>query len=688
MASPNDNVEQIPDDAGQDAMPPDNPPPSNTQELTPYDTFGHILGGLSYSSHQGEDALADHRRAYQLRRDLVELMTLPEGYKWTYIDVQGNSHEIIILSPPDMIAVRRSDGLWERQFRRDSPDEPAPYDEDWYAEYLAISGLPAWFMRPAHRTMLNDDVEPRAIGMDNAPSNHFTFPHDYLEQLYPEEVAYPVPMRGESYVLSDLTNMQGHLARAFPAINVENVQSSVVVLPSGHIQLRSEPADMPAIGEEVVEWMASKEVGLASYCLDPLSSDPQAEAQAVIAAGGLVNPANQIMGVGTLGWLNPAIDEPHARAMGYNSPDEVTMARQQNALPVGLGENARPFVVFWPAQEFLNPAVQPAEEGAWRFLTTGEADSDEGWAALNIGNSNGLPAHPTAAQVYRLRQWLVARQRVDITHDINIVWAPGAEPEDDTWSPPDDSGPAITAQPPTTSAGPDESTTNPPPATTTTGVAAATTNEHDPTNGQPGGEHDQTGSSKALYDMVVVHGERITVDRSRCHAGHVEPHKLWCYGARGWKIWGHAATMDWNDAKKIAALNKYREQTHQRARFWRPLRDVARLDYTVEQREWLMEWVAEARGQRPVTSMTELTAQFNEHFGTDRGEGGIQSLFDRLRAEWHVFGGLADKPGRGQAQKDASRQSRGVGSTPKTPVAIPPIVVSSDSESEDDDDDE
>lgn len=625
------------------------------------------------------------------------------------MDVQGNRRTIIVLSPPDIIAVQRSDGCWSRQVRHVNETNPNPYDTDWYSQYLAVSGLPAWFLRPAHLAMTNDDVEADNLGLDNCPSTTIVTRSNYLERMYPDPVAYPVPRSDESYVLSDLEDRYMHLTRAFPAITVEDVQSSVVVLPSGHIQLRSTGAEnMPTVSELDVEWIESETVQQGSYRVDPNIHprtdvrNEESEAQRAFDRGALVNPSSTILGIGRLAWLNPREDEPLARSMGYNNPSEVTQARQQGALGIGLGDLAGPQVVFWPDRQYLNPEVQPAEEGAWRFLTVGTVDSDEGWAALNLGGNNNLPAYPTAAQVYRFRQWLFAQERVDITHGVNIIWAPGAEAEDDSWTPPD---PEEEQEDEDEDEEEREAATNLalPPGTVppanllinfdflpahrqpgATLAAAAARARHDPTNGEPGGAHDQTGGPRAMYDTTEDRGRRITIDRSRCHLGDEEPHKLWCYSSRGWRKWQHSATMDWSDSKKIAALNKHREQTHQRAGIWLPLRRQTREDYTYEQRQWLMSLVGAAGGERPAEPLRDLVARFNRHFGTSRAETGILSLIDRLRKEYHESGGVQVKKGRGWKQHEQSLKSLGVGAGSKRKVN----AISSEDESDDDDENE
>lgn len=622
-------------------------------------------------------------------------------------DENGHERSFVLLTPPDMVAVRHADGTWTRQFRRDGDvDDPPPYTEDWYQEYLRHSGLPCWFLRPSHIMMLEDDAESRLLGLDNQASSTVVPVPGYLDHMYPFPPAYPIPNSGHdgAYTLGNVEQRQPHLARRFPATNVEGMESVIVVLPSGHIQLRRDinGLDLPTADAMEIEWMEEFDGSvagsftpqrmLASYRWEtnhpqrethlpravigdlnalplprqtPVASPPRRvprdrtdEVEEAREHGGIVNPSRNIWGLGRLTFLDPTYDHQSAVELGFNTPNEVNNARMRGDLPHGFGTNAGPFVVFWPDRRFRNPIEQPQGHGTWRFLTEGGEDSDEGLAAINFGGSRDLPDHPTAEQIYRLRELFVSEGREDLTAEIDLVWIPGDM---------DPNQPFMTTatqqqlfemvvvsspQPATpTPAGPHALDAPTPPSAQSTGGL-----QHDPTNGQPGGPHDQTGGENANYATRVEGTRRITIDRSRCHVNVVEPHKFWCYGARGWRKWTHAATMNWGDANKVAALNKHREQTHQRGK-WPALRTTAREDYTREQREWVMERVNETQGERPLQQIPDLLREFNRVFGATRSETGMQSLVDRLRKEWHETGGqgLATRRGRGWAQRARSQ---------------------------------
>jgi hypothetical protein len=72
-----------------------------------------------------------------------------------------------------MEAVQRADGTWFRTRRLINNQNPVPYSEQWYAEYLHHFGLPTYFLRGMHLAMMNDNLEPSRLGMHNAPSPQY-----------------------------------------------------------------------------------------------------------------------------------------------------------------------------------------------------------------------------------------------------------------------------------------------------------------------------------------------------------------------------------------------------------------------------------------------------------------------------------------------------------------------------------
>lgn len=671
----------------------------------PEATFGRLYQGLERKStlklyfpalltkktvrpNDSQGTRNEHIRTYTLRRNLANFSRVPDGYRASYIDARGRTREIIVLSPPDLVAVQMEDGNWHRERRIITEELQPPYSIEWYNEYLRVSGLPAWFLRPGHLAMAFDDAESWQLQVENMPTALFGPLAGYLERQYdqnPARPAWPTSPGPGAYIIEELRDLQPHVARRFPATNIAGIPSDVVVLPSGHIQLRlagSSP-DLPSIHEADVAWQEESEEfdhsrPVASYCIEgtslafpapivpelpPAASSPppppagpprnrNAEVNAAFDAGGIVNPSQPISGLGTVEWLSDA-DQQQALEKGYDTPGAVLEARRNGRFAAGWGVNAGPLIVFWPQRRFRNPATQPEGPGAWRFLTTGIAGSDEELARLSFGGSWGLPAQPSAELIFLLRQAFRQLGAPDATADIELVWIPGDEDDEEVTSRVTDTALAEAAAAEILASGPEQ-----PPATPSPPAPSPSPEIlRDPTNGQRGGEHDQTGGTagtRPVHRSTEHNGVTVVLDRSRCRAGCVEPWKLWIYTAKGWKKWRHAASMDWNDKEKVLALNKFREQTFQRSKLWKNMRDEERADYSTEQRQWVSQFVSPAKGSRLDVPIRRIAQEFNRRFRDQRGEAGIASLLDRLRKEFDKYGGLKERKHRGWLQQEAS----------------------------------
>lgn len=90
-----------------------------------------------------------------------------------------------------MIVVQRVDGTWYRTSR--PATSPLLYTKAWYGKYLQATGLPLWFLRPAHLSMLVDDLESQHFETSNAPTNTLTASSDYLTRMYGTEPSYITP---------------------------------------------------------------------------------------------------------------------------------------------------------------------------------------------------------------------------------------------------------------------------------------------------------------------------------------------------------------------------------------------------------------------------------------------------------------------------------------------------------------
>ena len=653
----------------------------------------------------GEEDLDEYRRAWQLRRDLAELSRRPEGYFFTWRASDNRIYGAPLLTPPDLEAVQHIDGTWFRT-RRLLDLTPHPYTEQWYAEYLHHFGLPTWFLRAGHLIMIDDDLESQRLGMMNAPSPQYaTIPRsDYLDFRYSGTPHWPRQNRNGTYRLDIQSDgPRANLARNFPATSVTQFPYRTYVLPSGHIQLRSmaedEPSNMPVRAENHVSWEQFEEgdVVPSSYHSDATGTHPASRTSAsqdvlvqdAIDRHAVINPLEDVPGQGHLTFLSPR-DEQNALARGYYTtvngqdvadPRLVNLARIRGELAVGTGPNAGPIVVFWPNEALRNPPEHPVGPGAWRFLTSEGIHSNRGLAAINFGGSHGLPTYPTASQIRRLGQLFVDDGRDDLTDMIDIVWVPGEE-DDEPGDDPVLDGTVETAEEevcPTPAkkrrarrVSPSASSVSSPPERSAAGGTITSLHpNHDPTNnrGVPGTAHDQTGDpSRAEYKTAWAHGRWNTIDRSRVKVGKIDKHKFWCYSHRGWVKWKKWGDMDWDDPKWVSDLNKHREQTHQRAKYWQKRRPQPRQDYTDEENQYILELIKEAGGGRPATPLKEIAREFNERFNSSRNDTGIQSLIDRLRKVYKKHGGLPVKKGRGWKQQLTSREMRGAVGSMEPPM--------------------
>jgi hypothetical protein len=514
--------------------------------------------------------------------------------------------------------------------------------------------------------MLFDDDEPEHLQQANAASAplDMPLPRNYLETIHPAEALWPEPGHS-TYRLEGLSSeRRANLVRHNPAVGIANFPYNVFVFPQGNIQLRSlrEVHDLPSISEANVSWVPYNDGSVvpSSYHQErtgthPLSvvnqsSDREALVQEAVNSHAIVNPMEDIPGLGRLLFLSEE-DQQEAARRGYATPYDVSMARRRGDLAVGTGTNAGPIVVFWPDLENLNPVDDPQGPGAWRFLTSDGETSNANLATINFGGSRGLPARPSAGQIRRLGQLFVQEGHTNLAADIDLVWVPGAEDEDDEVDM------VLSSE--------DEEDGEEEPQTVSSDIRRSPGHNPDgllvdPTNngGIHGGEHDQTGEWPEYQTMTRLGGRTITIDRSRTWFKCPEPHKLWCYSEKGWTKWLHANDMDWTDKEKVRDLNKHREQTHGRAH-WPALRAEKRVDYTRKELEHVMDLVKAADGKR-LKMEGKLANEFYLRFPLRaQSNTGLQSLYDRLKREYKDHDGLKPRNPRGWSKKQQSRAARG-----------------------------
>lgn len=623
------------------------------------------------------ESLALLRVRFLRRRELAGLLAFPEGYEFEHrLGDDDVGRRVVILTPPNQIAVQNGDGTWTRRLRR-STDPPPPYTLQWYMDYLRSCNLPGWFLSFIHIGEQTDGSEALWLGRPNMPIIRPQAPANYLDIRYPHEPMYPRPDiygTGQAYAYDITGAEQRSLARRFPATNVALADLRIFVLPSGHIQVRhrSKPQAserLAAPGE--VQWRHRKPTDqLASYEVT-LPNGPQHKLGGVLARsasvteleqfarerGGLVNPDQQPRGVGEWEWLEDGVDDYRAAALGFNTPEEVHAARQNGLLAQGMGPNAGPLVVFYPNHDFWNPEEQPEGDGHFEYLTTEGDGSARAHAMLDFAGQDdhgfaNNPA-PTAQDIWELRQRYQAL--IAAGHDVDDP----TEEHDLVWVPEGANGSPMTSPPPTgeRQVGNDVGQLDP-----HSGLV------HDPLNR---GENDQTGQSgRGIYQTRLLPADRkgnvftrdnpkqYTVDRARAHRGIPEDHKGYVLTNEGnWYKWLHFDTIDWDNAGSVEKLNKWREQAANRYG-WPRKRDEDRETYTQQQRQWLFD--NHVRPQKDSTSRSigfdKMTDAFNLFFGASRNKSGIQSVYSRLCDEFKKYGKMKEKRKRGENRRRKSGQ--------------------------------
>nr|OQO08730.1 hypothetical protein B0A51_18389 [Rachicladosporium sp. CCFEE 5018] len=353
---------------------------------------------------------------------------------------------------------------------------------------------------------------------------------------------------------------------------------------------------------------ASTAAGIAHPLVRPDQATRDAIAQRARNIGGVVNPEQPVPGVGRYAWLTP-YDREMARRMGVTDPSTITLTRSRRdaVFTSAHGPGADPSVIWYSDRAFLNPAQQPSEPGHWEFQTP---DAQE-WAATQVGGSedHGMPARPSASDVWDLRQRLLTRGAFNITHDMALVFVPDEQPDDRSLA---------------------------------DGEVEVDVGEvdrvfrYDPTNGDgPGGENDQTGDPDTFYhDWIRFEdGTTIVCDRVTAKKGNSQPHLFRAYGENGWGTYPRSSGFDWNNAASIKALKAWREQRLRR--YFGLKRTEARPDYSARDLKWLGERYEEARGaghpSHPVGDWQKLVDDFNAFTnGQRRGLKAMHSKWSRV----------------------------------------------------------
>ncbi|KAK5128881.1 hypothetical protein LTR85_000214 [Meristemomyces frigidus] len=612
----------------------DSSPPASTREdddlvLRQFGIPGEALEvDLEDDDYEGRLMLT---RRFELRRDLAALARFPEGFHFVNRLDNGFQRPVLLLTPPNQVAVQHEDGTWSRQPRQTS-DGPSPVTQELYQEYLDGNNLPNWFLSPEHVASFDDEAEAIRLGTTNVSPRQPPPPH-YLNFRYPVEPQYPLPDafgdgKPYAYCLSGEEKLK--VARLFPATNITTLDYRIYILPTGRIVFRQQPtAATNEMRQGTMVWQeATAFAGLAAYRIEsantplvvgpatespPRRSNEQTEAMedGVRQDGGLPALGQRPQGLGHWEWLQAGVDDVRARALGFANPEAVELARQEGLLSRGMGPNAGPITVWYPDQNFFNPLVQPGGPGHWAYHTAHFDDSDRAHAILNFGNQAafgfGGNHAPAAREIWQLRQQNQARIRAgeldsDPTEPINLVWIPGELDPDivlDAFGTPESHG--------SEEAGPRE-------GHHIDDVDPNCGERHEPYNR---GEHDQTGDGTAQYHTRLINGRR----------------------NGNWQQYPEMGKMNWLIKEAIDKLNRWKEAACKRNE-WPGKRLQSRLTYSDAERAWIFERVKSAGGGNPTCGIPRLTADFNNQFpGSLRTEGGLSSEVQRQRREYHSNAG-------------------------------------------------
>lgn len=606
-------------------------------------TLTLIVGTESTSAEE----LSNLQNRFRLRRALANLSHYPEGYE-VQLPINGQQHRVVVLSPPDVVAVQRQDGTWYRRARNINEDGPMPYTFEWYQQYRAANDLPPYFLRPEHYGMLDGNAEAEVLGIAETLGALTTPNPDWMRRRYPQAVRYLLP-DAEVTTAATPIDINGHqqerLGLRFPATtanaNLFN-DHRIYVLRDGHITIRYNSSnDIEAIDRDFLRPLhEARSTFVASYVIEGRTRaltagstlDRTQERGEAESTGGIVDWDEQPNGIGRWEWLNRDVDAEVAMQYGLTTPEQVMRSRE-NGFLTNVPLAHRPLTVWRPDIRYLNPDNQPEGPGRWEYTTT----PSRNLAYVNLARQEGFEnvPYPTATQVFDRRRQIrdeIARgdrdENADSTVGVDIVWVP--------TNPPDD----IVVHPPQQPTPPDPDAQIDP----VTGLA------HQPMND---GIHDQTGvDGERIWQTIKINGKIVTADRSRAHADNVQPWKSWALSPKGlWIQWKRYKTLDWTDADEVEKMNKWREQAMKRVGFY-PKRKNKRPDYTQPERDWLFEFVKAAKGDRPSTSIADIVRQFNKRFNQERNEVAIQSVIDRLRKEYKDNNGK-QKPNHGRGRRSS-----------------------------------
>jgi hypothetical protein len=370
-----------------------------------------------------------------------------------------------------------------------------------------------------------------------------------------------------------------------------------------------------------------------------------------VAGGGIINPTRIPAGVGHWEWVD-ASDREVAEANGFgHSFEDVTDARAAGALSHNADRQDAPSVVWYPDPRWLNPSSQPADPGHWAFLTSGDGDSDEGWASLNLGGTSYMSNHPTASQIFRLRQQYRAQAREDLTEGIRIVWIPGEDASDSEGNDPvlqplvpaDGGSLFYSGDTPEKSESDqegqegqgDQGQEEPACGVLGPGILSS---DFDPTNGNPGGITDQTADPEVCeprYYTFRIGARIVTLNRARPQVGKPEEHKTLVFTKAGWQQHSGHIELDWTNLEAVQSLARWRDQACKR-HGWPELRSEPRVIYPEDEKAWITAEVHRDLNAGRDYDIAKTNLGFQKLFGyrRKRTETGIGSIMLRIKREW------------------------------------------------------
>ncbi|CZT23721.1 uncharacterized protein RCC_09435 [Ramularia collo-cygni] len=653
----------------------------------------------------------------------AQLKHYPEGFQFAASHPGSTAWNVVLLSPPRLVAVRGHDGVWYRRERSEAVDGPAPYGVEWYRRYQQKSRLPAWLFSQAFFC--------KEVGKgDSLPGGIDPY---YLQTSYPEPPQFPRLKRGttEGSICLGPTE-QLRLTRHFPSTAALEHPREVVVRFHGYITIPDETLHpLPGLADDEVEWVTVEDdpvANNASYIIllperapDVLPppaarqdisgskqthSDSKTSSQASKkrssstvhqhTAKRILSNSRSKMSAPTF----PLTALPRADSVvGVKRPrsESSESVKQEDSSDDGQAqqgvpedehisvEEAHNFLSLEPLADALKQTVEAGipsagvkreeiklDQEAFREMPHLHAPATKGTWYFSNPDIAQAAVDCFADQIGFDTEGIehptaahIFRIRESTQYYLNIGLLQQHLPGN--W---DYHDPTLDID--LSFVGDEEddgveaaaswiiNTDELPPKACDFGTDQYSNIKHAPWNN---GTNDQRGLfGQTNYSTRKINGEIITLDRAVAIPNkEFQCHKSWIHRGR-WQM--YAPDIDWNDKKSLDSLNKWRNQTLERDG-WPLLRQKVRKIYDAEQRTWLFKHIALSDGNTPREGYTELARKFNEHFeltGEDvRGRAGIATLCKRLCQEFKENDGKEKPVALQRGNKKRARVTAGEG---------------------------